>query len=158
MRAETGKKATMLCIGATAVLALVACATGSGTGPHPRPRNLMGATLNGASVVPPTISSGRGEAYLSYDRASRTLSWTVTYSALSGPATEAHFHGPALAGQGGPIALSLVAPGATPASPLRGTAELDEQRAADLLAGKWYVDIHTTVNPNGEIRGQVLPK
>jgi hypothetical protein len=42
-------------------------------------------------------------------------------------------------------------------SPMKGTATLDDKQAADLMAGQWYVNIHTKQNPSGEIRGQVLP-
>ncbi|MHC2746086.1 ABC-type proline/glycine betaine transport system substrate-binding protein [Bradyrhizobium diazoefficiens] len=53
------------------------------------------ATLDGKSEVPATTTSGTGTADLDYDAASKKLSWKVTYSGLSGPATAAHFHGPA---------------------------------------------------------------
>jgi hypothetical protein len=39
-------------------------------------------------------------------------------------------------------------------SPIRGKATLTAAQAADLMAGKWYVNLHTAANPNGEIRGQ----
>jgi len=32
---------------------------------------------------------------------------------------------------------------------------LTDTQAADLLAGKWYFNIHTEANRPGEIRGQV---
>jgi len=41
-------------------------------------------------------------------------------------------------------------------SPMEGSATLTAAQAADLLAGKWYANIHTTVHPNGEIRGQMI--
>ncbi len=34
---------------------------------------------------------------------------------------------------------------------------MTEQQAADLIAGQWYFNIHTAQNPDGELRGQVLP-
>jgi CHRD domain len=40
-------------------------------------------------------------------------------------------------------------------SPMEGQITLDPAQAADLLAGKWYVDIHTLAFPAGEIRGQM---
>ena len=36
-------------------------------------------------------------------------------------------------------------------SPIKGEATLDDAKAADLTAGKWYVNIHTKDNPMGEI-------
>ena len=40
-------------------------------------------------------------------------------------------------------------------SPARGKATLTDAQAADLMAGRWYVNIHTAANKGGEIRGQV---
>jgi hypothetical protein len=37
-----------------------------------------------------------------------------------------------------------------------GSAIIDNFQAADLLAGLWYINIHTQVHPGGEIRGQVM--
>jgi hypothetical protein len=41
------------------------------------------------------------------------------------------------------------------ASIVGGEATLTPEQVADLLAGKWYANIHTQANPGGEIRGQV---
>jgi hypothetical protein len=110
------------------------------------------ATLDGKSEVPATTSSGTGTADLNYDAASKKLSWTVTYSGLSGPATAAHFHGPAEAGKNAGVAVPI--PNAA-TSPVKGEATLTDAQAADLLGGKYYINIHTAANPGGEIRGQV---
>jgi hypothetical protein len=112
----------------------------------------MKATLSGASEVPPTTSAGKGTADIDYDAASKKLTWKLTYSGLSGPATAAHFHGPAEAGKNAGVAVAI--PGAT-ASPAEGSATLTDAQAADLMAGKYYVNVHTAANPGGEIRGQV---
>ena len=113
----------------------------------------MKATLDGASSVPPNTSAAKGAADIDYDPASKKLSWKVTYSGLSGPATAAHFHGPAEAGKNAGVAVAI--PNAT-ASPAEGSATLTDAQAADLMAGKYYVNIHTAANPGGEIRGQVM--
>ena len=110
------------------------------------------ATLDGKSEVPPNTSAGTGTADIDYDAASKKLSWKVTYSGLSGPATAAHFHGPAEAGKNAGVAVPI--PGAAN-SPAEGSATLTDAQAADLLAGKLYVNVHTAANPGGEIRGQV---
>jgi hypothetical protein len=112
----------------------------------------MKATLDGKSEVPPNASTGTGSADIDYDAATKKLSWKLTYSGLSGPATAAHFHGPAEPGKNAGVALAI--PNAT-ASPAEGSATLTDTQAADLAAGKYYVNVHTAANPGGEIRGQV---
>jgi hypothetical protein len=112
----------------------------------------MKATLDGKSEVPPNTSAATGAADIDYDPASKKLSWKVTYSGLSGPATAAHFHGPAEADKNAGVAVAI--PNAT-SSPAEGSATLTEAQAADLVAGKYYVNVHTAANPGGEIRGQV---
>src|SRR5437879_13228337 len=67
----------------------------------------MKATLDGKSEVPPTTSAGKGTADIDYDAASKKLSWKLTYSGLSGPATAAHFHGPAEAGKNAGVAVAI---------------------------------------------------
>src|ERR1700744_1140986 len=109
------------------------------------------ATLDGKSEVPPNASAGTGTADIDYDPASKKLSWKLTYTGLSGPATAAHFHA-GETGKNGGVAVAI--PGAT-SSPAEGSATLTDAQAADLAAGKLYVNVHTQANPGGEIRGQV---
>ena len=113
----------------------------------------MKATLDGKSEVPANTSAATGSADLDYDAASKKLSWKLTYSGLSGPATAAHFHGPAAAGANAGVAVAI--PNAT-SSPVEGSATLTDAQAADLVAGKYYINVHTAANPGGEIRGQVM--
>jgi hypothetical protein len=110
------------------------------------------ATLSGASEVPATTSKGTGTVDANYDAASKKLTWKLTYSGLTGPATAAHFHGPADATKNAGVAVPIAN---APSSPAEGSATLTDAQAADLLAGKYYVNVHTAANPNGEIRGQV---
>jgi hypothetical protein len=110
------------------------------------------ATLDGKSETPPNTSAGTGTADIDWDAATKKLSWKLTYSGLSGPATAAHFHGPAEPGKNAGVAVAI--PNAT-SSPVEGSATLTDAQAADLAAGKYYVNVHTAANPGGEIRGQV---
>ena len=71
--------------------------------------------LSGGQEVPPVFPAGAGTAELTYDSATRVLTWTVTYRALSSPVTMAQFHGPAQPGKNARSVLSLVKPG----SPMR---------------------------------------
>jgi hypothetical protein len=112
----------------------------------------MKATLDSKSEVPPNASTGTGTAEVDYDAATKKLSWKLTYSGLSGPATAAHFHGPADPGKNAGVAVAI--PNATE-TPAEGSAILTDAQAADLMAGKYYVNVHTAANPGGEIRGQV---
>ena len=111
------------------------------------------AALDGKSEVPPTTSTGTGTADIDYDPATKKLSWKLTYTGLSGPATAAHFHGPAEAGKDAGVEVAI--PNAT-SSPAEGSATLTDAQAADLTSGKMYVNVHTAANPKGEIRGQVM--
>jgi hypothetical protein len=112
----------------------------------------MKADLTGAQEVPPVTTQGKGSAEVNFDPASKKLSWAVTYSGLSGPPTAAHFHGPAEAGKNAGVAVPI--PNQAN-SPVTGSATLTDAQAADLQAGRYYVNIHTAANPGGEIRGQV---
>jgi len=113
--------------------------------------------LSGAQQVPPVDTPGKGTADLTYDPATRQLTWTVTYTGLSAPATMAHFHGPATAGKNGPVAVWLSAKGASAESPIKGEATLTPEQAQQFSAGEWYINVHTQAHPGGEIRGQVTP-
>jgi len=138
-----------------AAIALGAIAIGAiaiGAGPAFADKMAMKATLNGASEVPPNTTAGKGAADITYDTASKMLSWKVTYSGLTGAATAAHFHGPAEAGKNAGVAVPI--PNIAK-SPAEGSATLTDAQAADLVAGKYYVNIHTEANKGGEIRGQV---
>jgi hypothetical protein len=111
------------------------------------------ADLSGASEVPPTASSGKGTLEASFDTATKQLTYTATYSGLTGPATAAHFHGPAAAGANAGVVVPVQG---SVASPIKGTATLTDAQAADLQGGKYYFNIHTEANKSGEIRGQVV--
>ncbi len=113
--------------------------------------------LSGAAQVPPVTTPGTGTANLSYDPATHMLTWSVTYSGLSGPVTMAHFHGPAAAGKNGPVIIWISKKGSDVTSPITGEATLTPEQAQQFMAGDWYINVHTKDHPPGEIRGQVMP-
>jgi hypothetical protein len=113
--------------------------------------------MNGAQQVPPVQTGATGTADLTYDPATRMLTWTVTYAGLSGPATMAHLHGPAAQGKNAPPVIWLSEKGAAVSSPIKGQATLAPEQAQQMMGGEWYINVHTQANPNGEIRGQVTP-
>jgi hypothetical protein len=43
-------------------------------------------------------------------------------------------------------------------SPLIGSTTITDAQETQLLDGLWYVNVHSTANPGGEIRGQVVPE
>jgi hypothetical protein len=110
------------------------------------------ASMTSASEVPPTGTSGAGSVDATYDTDSHKLDYTLTWSGLTGPATMAHFHGPAAAGKNAGVSVPL---GTSPVSPLKGSATLTEAQGKQLEAGMWYANVHTAAHPKGEIRGQV---
>jgi hypothetical protein len=110
------------------------------------------AELKAGEEIPPTTSKGTGELKAEFDTVSKKLKWDVTYSDLTGPATAAHFHGPADIGQTAGVEVKVP----IEASPISGSEVLTDQQAKDLLDGKLYFNIHTAANKGGEIRGQVL--
>ena len=111
------------------------------------------ADLTATAVVPPTASTASGTADVTFDTASKMLTWTVTYKGLTGKPTAAHFHGPAAVdANAGPVV------GLTGSldSPIKGTFTLSDKQASELEAGMWYLNVHTSKYADGEIRGQVV--
>ena len=111
------------------------------------------ANLTTAAQVPPVDGKGTGTLTASYDPASKKLTYTVNYKDLTGPATAAHFHGPADAKANAGVVVPV---NGALTSPIKGEATLTDAQAADLAAGKWYFNVHTAANKGGEIRGQVM--
>lgn len=134
---------------AIAALATIACVAVSG--PAFAEKISMKANLTSAAEVPSNTSPGKGTADVTFDTASKMLTWKTTYSGLTGPATMAHFHGPAEPGKNAPVVI----PFKDAASGAEGSATLTDTQAADLMAGKLYINVHTEANKGGEIRGQV---
>jgi hypothetical protein len=134
----------MILASATAV-ALSACSS------MPWNNTRLAGSLSGGEEVPAVNTAGRGTLEGSYNKDTHKLVYTVTYEGLSGPATAAHFHGPANVGQN----AGVVIPFPNAANPIKGEATLTDAQAADLLAGRWYVNVHTRAHPGGEIRAQV---
>ena len=133
-----------------AVAALSACGVMS-----PADSNMvaLNTQLRGANEIPAITGSGYGTVDAAFNKTTNVLSWKVNYSALTGPAKAGHFHGPAANGANAGVALGWTNP---ISSPMEGSATLTAAQAADLLAGRWYANIHTAANPGGEIRGQMM--
>jgi hypothetical protein len=112
------------------------------------------ATITPGAEVPATTSKGSGTAAVNADTTTKQVSWNVSYTGLSGPATGAHIHCGAAAGANAGVAVNF---GTNLASPIQGSGTMTDAQMADLTAGKCYVNIHTDANKGGEIRGQLAP-
>jgi hypothetical protein len=109
------------------------------------------ADLTGPGEVPPTSSMGTGSIEASYDTATKTLTWSGSYSGLTGPETAAHFHGPAPLGKNAGVLVPVDAK----ESPFKGSATLTAEQAKAFDDGMVYFNIHTAEHKGGEIRGQM---
>ncbi|PCK05300.1 MAG: CHRD protein [Alteromonadaceae bacterium] len=111
------------------------------------------ATIDGAqaNAGAGSGSSGMGMADMTLDDVSKMFSWNIWWQDLSGAVSSAHFHGPALPDQNTGVQVSI----GDISSPSMGMAMISDSQIDDLLAGLWYINIHTVMHPGGEIRGQV---
>lgn len=106
-----------------------------------------------AQEVPAVNGPGKGTIAATLDTASGHFTWKINYSNLSGPVSAGHFHGPAGAMEKAGVALGLKG---NLSSPIQGEAMLSPEQVKEVLAGKWYVNLHTDAHPSGELRGQLI--
>ena len=154
----TRRQATRLSLAALSLVA-VAAVTGCGmmqpssTAASMSNRVALSTQLRASNQVPPNASPATGTVDAVFDKDTSMLRWKVSYTGLTGPATAGHFHGPAAAGANAGVVLPW---GSPITSPLEGSATLTPAQTADLMAGRWYANVHTAANPGGEVRGQML--
>ncbi|HOX27056.1 MAG TPA: CHRD domain-containing protein [Candidatus Krumholzibacteria bacterium] len=106
--------------------------------------------LSGNQEVPAVTSAAFGGGKIVIDTAANTLSYEIVFGALSAGETAAHIHGPADPGQNAGVAVALPA-----GNPKIGVWNYQEAQEADILAGRMYVNVHSSTFPGGEIRGQI---
>lgn len=118
------------------------------------------ATLNTAQEVPTPVgvpANAGGIARLALDPVSNLLGWNIEWDGLTGPPVGMHFHGPAGVGETTGVQVNVGnISGLT--SPSIGSTVISDEFESQLLAGQWYLNIHTAANGPGEIRGQVVPE
>ena len=112
------------------------------------------ADLKASSEVPAKDSAGVGTLTATLDTDTNEFKYHVEFSGLTGPVVAAHFHGPAAEGANAKPQIPVKVSPLT--SPIDGVATVTADQAKDLLEGKWYFNLHTSANPGGEIRGQVV--
>ena len=131
---------------ALAALLLVPSAAYSATG--------FSTTLSGASEVPPNASTGSGTAVVILNDAQTQLSYTVNYTGLVAGVTASHIHKAAI-GVNGSVIFGFTPPLGTTSGSFGGVIAVTPANVADLVGGLYYVNIHSTTYPGGELRGQL---
>lgn len=113
------------------------------------------AELTSRNEVPPAKGShGKGHLRARYDTTTKTLTWNNSHSGLTGPATAAHFHGPATKTENAGVIIPVEATELGHKG--KGKTILTDEQAIQLINGQWYFNYHTAKFPGGEIRGQVI--
>ncbi|MDB5121181.1 MAG: hypothetical protein JWN56_2399 [Sphingobacteriales bacterium] len=128
----------------------VSCKKNKDSGKLPDDFVNYAVSLNSTQETPSNSSLATGTLSAKYDKNSNTLSYTINFSGIT--PTAMHFHkGPV--GVSGPVQQEIVGPYT---SGMMSAMKLTDEQEVDLLAGLWYLNIHTVANPGGEIRAQVL--
>jgi CHRD domain len=111
--------------------------------------------LTGENHTPAVNNAGRGTFTGTYDKSTKTMTYTATWTLNNGAiATMAHFHGPASSTQNAGIQIGMFMAQNTTGN-FSGTATLSATQETDLLAGRWYINIHSTLNGSGALRVQL---
>lgn len=134
-----------------AVFFIASCGSSSDDAPV-APANTFSANLTVAQEVPAPSFNPRGSGAVTLDPVTKVLTGSFTTIGLNN-ATLAHIHN-GVVGVAGPVVVPLTLTAADTWSVPANTVLTDAQIAL-LQAGSYYVNIHTTQNAAGEIRGQL---
>lgn len=145
---------------AAVIFILPACTTDLGEDDGKSSTLSLSGDANGANERPnPVSTTATGTISGTYDQNTNTLNYTITWTGLSGPPVGMHFHGPADRNTAATVIIPIALPASpAPAGTVTGSANLTEQQETQLLSELWYYNIHTALNPDGEIRGQVVAR
>lgn len=113
-------------------------------------RNVGFARLVAAEEVPPTSSLATGTGTLVIDPTTRAASGSITLSGMTAAAAHVHL---GATGTNGPIIVPLTSAGNTWSVP--ANTRLTAEQFAAYKQGNLYYNAHSTLFPNGEIRGQI---
>lgn len=115
------------------------------------------ATLNGANERPnPVATPATGTISGTYFNITNQLTFTASWTGLTGAPIAMHYHGPAGPDQTAPPVVGITNFPAMPTASFSQTITLTDEQEQQLMAGQWYFNIHTPTYPPGEIRGQVM--
>ncbi len=124
-----------------------------------------GIVLSGAQETPAVPSTALGTMNVFYSRETRTLSYTLNWSGLTGNVAAMHIHGLSPTGFIAGIVQTFSTSSIvrcptinnTTCGSFSGTLFVDGVvvKENDLLNGFYYLNIHTAAYPGGEIRGQI---
>lgn len=111
---------------------------------------------SGAQENPPNASTAKGAIVGWYNDETNTISFTIIFSGLSANVTGAHFHAPAPPGANAPIIIPFTTfPLGVTQGIYSNSFVITDAQEAQLFAGLWYANIHTSAIPGGEIRTQM---
>jgi hypothetical protein len=116
--------------------------------------NLSG-TASGAQEVPAVTTTGTATLTGEYDGDDNKLEYKIEWQNLSGNVAQAHIHGPAFSGANAGVLVPLTITLNGTSGKLEGEVSLPDSTEQFLIAGKLYYNLHTTLHPGGEIRGQI---
>ena len=112
------------------------------------------AFLSGDGERPQVTTGATGLGSFSLE--GNTLTYNITFSGLSAPATAAHIHGPTNTTGSIGVIIPFSVPAATSGT-ISGSVVVSDQYKGYLLSGLTYANIHSTNHGGGEIRGQIGP-
>jgi hypothetical protein len=112
------------------------------------------AYLEGRQETPAVATSATGYARIFVNESTMTLTYRVVFNNLSSTQTGAHIHAPAAVGSSAAIAINFTNVGGT-SGVITGSAAITAAQLAQLRSGLGYVNVHSTNNAGGEIRGQL---
>ena len=111
------------------------------------------ANLSDDEQSTPTYSDGKGIAEIILERETLKITWNITYQNLSSKPIEAGIYGPENVGATAGLQINFGVNGL--ASPIKGSAVLNEGQLQYLITERMYVNILTTKWKGGELRGQL---
>ncbi|MBC7903499.1 MAG: CHRD domain-containing protein [Gemmatimonadaceae bacterium] len=116
-----------------------------------------GIVMDGNQENPAKPGAWNGLLDVEYNKDTRTLYYKITWNSLSGAPTAAHIHGAAKRGVNAGVIQTFSGFPAAAAGTFSGSVFFDgvALKETDLFAGELYVNVHTALNPGGEIRGQI---